>query len=339
MRFGYGLITCQRHPGDARSDADIYREALELAAEAEGLGFDSVWTSEHHFFDNAYAPSLFALSAAMAARTSAVEIGTGLVLAPMHHPLRLAEDAAVVDLISGGRFVLGLGLGWLPWELEAFGASMRDRARRTQTAIETCRQAWGDGLVEGAGVAVTPKPARRGGPPIWLGAIREPAIRRAARVADGWMANRPGEDELRRQVGWLHDELRAAGRPEDAVEVSGHWPVFVAPHEERAWEELRPYLHYVEWKYDDAEQAAGRVGPPAAPPPLDDAVERALREKVICGTPEDVAARIAALGEIAGPRFTFVARLYYPGMDPAVMRESARLFAGEVIPAVRADVA
>jgi alkanesulfonate monooxygenase SsuD/methylene tetrahydromethanopterin reductase-like flavin-dependent oxidoreductase (luciferase family) len=335
MRFGYGLITCQRHPDDHRSDTELYREALELAVEVERLGFDSVWTSEHHFFDDAYAPSLFVLSSAMAARTTSIDIGTGLVLAPMHHPLRLAEDAAVVDLISGGRFVLGLGMGWLRWELEAFGASLRDRARRTEIAIETCRQAWGKGLVESNGLAVNPKPARPGGPPIWVGAIREPAVRRAARLADGWMANRPDELEFRSQVDWIRDELGAIGRPGDAFEVSGHWPVFVSTDGERAWKEVRQWAHYVEWKYDEAERAQGRTGPPAAPPPLDEAAEEELRDRVIYGDPDQVTARVAALAEIAGPRFTFIARLYYPGMDRAMMRESTRLFAENVIPALR----
>src|SRR3989442_8271169 len=184
MRFGYGLITCQRYPGDPRADVDLYREAMDIAVEVERLGFDSVWTSEHHFADDSYAPSLLPLSAAMAARTRSISIGTGLVLAPLHDPLRLAEDAAVVDLISEGRFILGLGLGWLEWELGAFGVPLRERASRTAAAIETCRQTWGDGLVHEAGVAVFPKPVQRPGPPIWLGGHREPALPKAAQAAD-----------------------------------------------------------------------------------------------------------------------------------------------------------
>ncbi len=337
IRFGYGLITCQRYPGDLRGDADLYREALDLAALAEDLGFDSVWTSEHHFADDSYAPSLFPLSAAMAARTHSITIGTALILAPLHQPLRLAEDAAVTDLLSGGRFVLGLGLGWLPWELEAFGVSLRDRARRMELAIQTCRQAWGDGLVEDAGVAVFPKPAQRRGPPIWLGGHREPAIRRAARIADGWIAGEPDEETFRVRVGWLRDEQERRGRSAEELETAGYWPVFVGTDRARAWEKVLPYHHYIRWKYDDFLRAKGRIGSLPGSPLLDHHLEEELRASMICGSADEVAAAIKALATVAGPRFTFIARLYYPGMDPRTMRESTQLFAERVIPALRSE--
>jgi len=334
VRFGFGLISCQRYPGDPRTDTDLYREALELAVEAERLGFDSVWTSEHHFADDAYTPSLLPLSAAIAALTRSISIGTGLLLAPLYQPLRLAEDAAVVDLISEGRSILGLGLGWLGWEFEALGVSLADRVRLTEEAIRVCRQAWGDGLVDGPGVAVHPKPSRPGGPPIWLGAHVEAAVRRAARAADGWMAGEPGLEGFEVRLGWLRNEAERRGRPFDDLEVAGYWPTFVREDGD-AWETVRPYHQYQEWKYDDAEAAKGRLGPLPMPPDLDDETEAAIRAPMICGTSEEVVARIAALADLAGPRFHFIARLYYPGMDLEVMRESTRLFAERVVPAFR----
>ncbi|HEX6930557.1 MAG TPA: LLM class flavin-dependent oxidoreductase [Streptosporangiaceae bacterium] len=337
VRFGYGLITCQRYPGDRRGDADLYREALAAAQEAERLGFDSVWTSEHHFADDSYAPSLLTLSAAIAARTSRIQVGTALVLAPLYHPIRLAEDAAVVDLISDGRLILGLGQGWLDWEFEALGVPLARRAASLREAIETCRQAWGNGLLDTAGVAVLPKPPRPGGPPIWVGAESEPAIRRAAALADGWIAGEPDPATFRTQVEWLADEMRLRARPRHQVHVAGYWPVFVWEDPDRAWEIVRPYHHYVQWKYLDAEHAKGRLGPLPSPPALDAPAEEALRGQIICGTPADVAARITELADIArvpGADFTFIARMHYPGMDPATVRAATRLFAEQVIPAI-----
>lgn len=332
MRFGYGLITCQRHPDDARSDVDLYREALDLAEEAEAWGFDSVWTSEHHFQDDAYMPSVLPLSAAIAARTTRIHIGVGVALAPFYDPIRLAEDAATVDLISEGRFILGLGLGWLDWEFEAFGQARRDRVPRTESLISVCREAWGNGLLEQTGVQVTPKPAQAGGPPIWIGATAEPAVRRAGKLADGFMASEPTLTAFAEQVGWINEERSVS--ESSPFGMSGYWPVFVS-EDGNAWESVRPYLHYMEWKYEDSEQSRGRLGPLPAAPALDPETEVALRSASVLGTPEEVVGQIRGLADIAGNDFTFVGRFYYPGMDRDIMRESARLFAEEVIPAFR----
>src|SRR5438067_10786446 len=183
MQLGYGLITCQRPPGDERSDADLYEQAVELAVEAERLGFDSVWLTEHHFTDDGYMPSLLAVASAMAVPTRRIAIGTGLALAPLHDPIRLAEDAVTADLLSRGRLLLGLGMGWRADEFTGLGIPIEQRRARLVDAIAILRQAWGDGLVTGSrrrprpAVSVWPKPYRPGGPPIWIGAVAEPAVR------------------------------------------------------------------------------------------------------------------------------------------------------------------
>jgi alkanesulfonate monooxygenase SsuD/methylene tetrahydromethanopterin reductase-like flavin-dependent oxidoreductase (luciferase family) len=331
MRFGYGLITCQRHPYDLRSDAELYAEALDLAVEAEDLGFDSVWTSEHHFADDSYMPSVLPMSAAMAARTSRVQIATGVALAPLYDPIRLAEDAATVDAISGGRFLLGLGLGWLDWEFEALSRSLGDRSLAMTTVIRTARQAWSDGVLIDRGVAVTPKPPSEGGPPIWIGAHAESAVRRAARLADGFLAGEPTVEGFDLAVRWIRDELAHSERDASAFDIGGYWPIFTWDDKD-AWEIVKPFFRYMEWKYEDAAEAKGRLGELPLPPPLDADAEEALRLGIMCGTPDEVAHRIRALREVAGARFTFVGRFYFPGMDRDVMRRATRLFTEEVIP-------
>lgn len=340
MEFGFGLITCERYPGDARSGVEIYAQALDLVEQAERVGFDSVWVSEHHFVDDGYLPSLLPFLAAAAARTRRVRLGTGLVLAPLFEPARLAEDAAVVDLISGGRLILGLGIGWRAEEFEALGVPLSERAARLEDTVLVLRQAWSDGLVRGGslvrypGISITPKPAQGGGPPVWIGALEEPAIRRAGRLGDGFLATEVTPRSFAQQVGWVREELARSGRGTEGFAFAMHVPTFAWPGSE-AWGLVREHHHYVAWKYDDMGDARGRTGPLTPPPPLAPGEEAALRDGIVLGRPEEVAERIAAFRDACGNDLHYIARLYWPGLDAGLQREIVSVFAEEVIPRLR----
>ncbi len=341
MKLGFGLITCQRYPGDPRSDEELYAQALDLSEQSERVGLDSVWVSEHHFVDDAYLPSVLPMCAAIAARTHRVVVGTALLLAPLIEPLRLVEDAAVVDLLSRGRLVLGLGLGWRAEEFEALGVPLRERVSRLEDAVTVARQAWAGELVTGGtrpypSVAVTPGPARTGGPPLWIGAISEPAVRRAGRIGDGFMATDVTVESFAEQVRWAREERERSGRDPATLAISLHLPTFAFEGDpSRAWELVRPHHRYVVWKYDDMDTARSRLGPPPAPPPVSTTEEQALRASIVLGTPEQVAEQIARFRDVAGGDVHYIARLYWPGMDPALQREALDVFGERVAPLLR----
>ncbi|GAA1866528.1 hypothetical protein GCM10009836_53670 [Pseudonocardia ailaonensis] len=184
MKVGVGLWTGQ---------GQDYRDVVPVAVAAEAAGFDSFWVTEHHGLPDGYLPSPLTVLAALAPVTSRITLGTGLVLAPLHHPLRLAEDAAVVDLLSGGRLVLGLGLGYAEHEYRAFGVDPRTRGSRLEALVGALRQAWTGEEFSCAAlgldrVRVTPTPAHD--IPIWLGGYAETAVVRAGRIADGHLVGR-----------------------------------------------------------------------------------------------------------------------------------------------------
>ena len=119
MNFGIALMF--RNPPPTRTPfTEIYRKHIALAVEAEDLGYDTIWLTEHHFVDDGYSPSLLPIAAAIAARTRKIRIGTFVILRPLHNPLRIAEDAATVDIISNGRLDLGFGQGYRVPEFTAF---------------------------------------------------------------------------------------------------------------------------------------------------------------------------------------------------------------------------
>src|SRR3990170_21518 len=219
LRIGIGLFTGQVPDGSSRRFAREYRETIELVRLAEALGFDSAWVSEHHGSSDGYLPSLLPMLAAFAAATERIALGTGVVLTPFHDPLRLAEDAAVVDQLSDGRLILGLGIGWRGEEFRMFGVPMRERAQRTAETVEVLRRAWTGRRFsfEGATmrydrVKVTPVPARTGGPRIFLGGYDDRAVRRAGRMADGYITDATEPDARRRALEVLDEGARGVGR-------------------------------------------------------------------------------------------------------------------------------
>src|SRR5689334_8451066 len=141
-KIRFGLWYDFRNPAQWRQPADrLYREILDQIAWGENNGFDDVWLSEHHFIEDGYLPSILPAAAAIAARTNRIRIASGVLLMPFHNPIRLAEDIATVDVISGGRFELGVGIGFKREEFTGFGVSSKERGARTDQSLDIIRRA------------------------------------------------------------------------------------------------------------------------------------------------------------------------------------------------------
>jgi alkanesulfonate monooxygenase SsuD/methylene tetrahydromethanopterin reductase-like flavin-dependent oxidoreductase (luciferase family) len=214
----FGVFYDFRNPAQWREPWDVrYRKLIEQVGWVESQPvFGAVSVSEHHFVDDGYTPSVLALSAAIAAKTSRLQIATNILQLPLHHPLRIAEDALTVDALSGGRFRLGVAVGYREQEFAAFDTTTRDRADRMDESLTILRAAFAGEPVRHDSrhwrfpeVTVTPGPIRTGGPEIWVGGGSEVAMRRAARSADGFMAA-----AVNRQVAQAFHETCAAVTPD-----------------------------------------------------------------------------------------------------------------------------
>jgi len=177
----------------------MYRRTLDHIRAAEAMGIDAIWLTEHHLMDDGYLPSLLTMAAAVAVQTTRVTIATAVLLLPLHHPLRVAEDAAVVDNLSGGRFRLGVGAGYVQAEFDTFGVDRRRRASLMESGVASLRDAWGPGNI-------TPKPAQPQ-VPIWMGARAPVTAERAGRIGDGVLISPD-----RRLIDTYRSARAAAGR-------------------------------------------------------------------------------------------------------------------------------
>jgi probable F420-dependent oxidoreductase len=338
MALGFGLLSAQLRPGET-DWTRAYDDTIRLAVEAERLGFTSVWTTEHHFVDDGYMPSLLVVSAALAQATSRIEIGTGVILAPMHHPLRLAEDAATVQLLSHGRLALGLGLGWSEVEYAGLGADMRKRGAAMEETLRILPRAWsGEPFTHEGSVyplptlAVRPTPSAR--IPILVGGGAEPAIRRAARLADGIFSNAPA-DQFSEQVGCVLDELERVDRDPATFRFVHYSILLPGASRADALARYRDAVWALNWKYSDMEASATRPLPPASPPPFDRPDESLLKRRTAhAGTPDELVDVLLQLRSSVPVSVQFVARSHLPLLEYDAQVELMQQLAEGVAPYV-----
>jgi alkanesulfonate monooxygenase SsuD/methylene tetrahydromethanopterin reductase-like flavin-dependent oxidoreductase (luciferase family) len=335
---------------------DIIHDELQQMAWAEELGFDAVWLTEHHFIDYGLSVDPATLAAAIAARTRRVRIGLAAAILPFHHPIRLAEQMALVDIISDGRLDVGIGRGNRPVEFAGYGVPQIENRERMDEAIEVLLQAWREPRVNHEGryftfrnVEVIPKPLQRPHPPVYQVCVSKDTIENTA--LRGWpMLNsmlRGSVEQLVPHRQTYVAALEKAGRsPAEIKALLGQWGVsrhiYVAPTDAQAREEARD----AELWYQDAFRRF------VVPERIEDAhpslqagfratAERLgkinwddlVRETVAFGSPDTVAAKIEEMRALGVGQI--LCWMSFGGLAQDKVRRSRELFAREVMPRFR----
>ncbi len=311
-----------------------YQDALEEVTRGEELGFDSVWMEEHHSVVNHYWPSPLPVLAGFATRTSRVTLGTDILVAAFYHPVRLAEDIALLDVMSGGRVVLGAAIGYKPDEFTLYGVELEKRGARFEEQLAIVKGLWTQDTfsfrgkyyqVEGT---LEPKPIAKPHPPIWIGGWGEITLRRAATLADNWI---PGPTaELPRLLDGKKQFLanrRAAGLTAPISE----WPltrdVIIADTDREARELAERHI-MVSYR----KEYAGGWRHPFIDASIATDLDTVKKDRFLIGSPEQVIKDLRPFVEQYGMTH-LICRLFFPGMPHRHIMRELELIAREVRPA------
>ena len=329
-------------PSNPRPLQDLYKDHLEEAVLAEELGFSDVWASEHHFAEDAWNPSPVTFLAAVAARTERVRVGTYVLLLPFHNPVRVAEDIAVLDNISGGRVDLPVGVGSAAEEFRTFGIPFNERLGRTFEALRIIERCFAGEEFSHKGkyydfpnVRMTTTPVQKPGPPIWVASMGDQSVewtaRRGYHLAAGAGRGHAKYEELLRQFGYDRATRQIASIP---------IRVHIAATREQAWAEAEAGLHQVLHFYRtrvDPQSATSAAGVLNDFPPVGE-----FRHVVgighrgspfLVGTPDEVGRALAAYRD---KRLTHLSlNFHQPGMETSAVRRSMGMFARELMPSVK----
>jgi alkanesulfonate monooxygenase SsuD/methylene tetrahydromethanopterin reductase-like flavin-dependent oxidoreductase (luciferase family) len=325
MRFG--IIASHQYPFEENLRqrlSELFR-LVELAAE---LGYHSVWPY-NHFLSNLQVPQVITMVSTILRYSGDMTVGTGVLLLPLFHPVHIAEEFATLDQISGGRVVLGVGIGYRDHEYEAFGIRRSQGAARLEEAVTLIRALWSGETVNHdgpfyplRGQRIGIPPLTPGGPPLWIGAGARAAVQRAARLGDAWLApgNSPDPTYLHKAVGWYCDALAESGRSLAGRERPVMIELYCGPDRERAVAEVRPYIAREYDYYAHYEALRWQR----------DRFDALMEHTFVIGSPDDVAARIAALRDLGFNHIIF--RPFWTGMPAELALRSVRLVAEEVMP-------
>jgi probable F420-dependent oxidoreductase len=342
IRIGIGLFTGQLPADSPQTYAESYRETLELVRLAEALGFDSAWVSEHHGASDGYFPSLLVMLAAFAEATNHIRLGTGVILTPFHDPLRLAEDIATVDQLSGGRLTVGLGLGWREEEFRMFGIPVGERLARTTETVQVLRLAAGGQRFSFHGsafdyeqVRVTPPTAQAGGPPIVLGGYVDAAMHRAGSLGDGHITDADDPEHIRRALALMEQGARDAGKDPAQLHLVLMQNAWIAEPGTDRWAEVRAGVVHQLGMYEAWAQGHDTPSHDSAEPTVAD--EDAVRAGTVGGSAEEIIQRLRPVIEEFGHRanLDLVVRLHYPGMAFDTAARAIERFGELVIPALK----
>lgn len=314
-----------------------FQEALTEAVHGEALGFDSVWLEEHHSIRNHYWPSPLLALAGIATRTSRILLGTDIIVLPFYHPVRAAEDAAMLDIMSNGRVVLGAAIGYRPPEFELYAVSLEDRGARYVEMLKIMRALWTETAVDFQGRfyhikgAIEPRPSRS--IPLWLGGWGELALKRAAQLGEAWVPGPTANlEKLLNAQQQYRAFLTAAGKDPATVPTPLTREVVIAETREQAWELAEKYVMV---NYRD-EYGGGWKHPLIGAQdqtPVNQLMALST-DRFVIGNPEDCIQAIQRFQTTFGVDH-LICRLYFPGMPHAHIMRELDLLAHEVFPAFR----
>jgi alkanesulfonate monooxygenase SsuD/methylene tetrahydromethanopterin reductase-like flavin-dependent oxidoreductase (luciferase family) len=314
-----------RAPSLGAPAADLYPAAVEQCALADAAGFDTVYLAEHHGAEDGYCPSPMVLAGAILGRTKRMTVHFSALVAVLHDPLRLAEDLAVLDLVSGGRIEMTLGIGYRLHEYEMFGVTKAKRVQILEETIGILEQAWTGEPFEyrGQTVQIRPTPVQKPRPPIYIGGSTEASAIRAARYGDKFM---PATPDL---YATYAEERQRLGQPvPDPPRPKGPLFLFVTRDPDRSWEIVAPHVMYTTNSNAEWAKERGVGGTPY--PPISDVEEMKTNRQFAVVTPDQCVELVAALD----PNAEITIHPLMGGLAPELGTGSLELFIAEVLPAL-----